>query len=315
MKIDFNDNQQALGFIMPQFYNVQTEVEQIKFPAFNYADFIPVVTEGSEWARGALFRSSQTVGQAKWLSGKAFDMPYADSTRAQFLQPFDMAGIGYEWTLEELQTAALEGRNLGTEKAFDARQCAEEMIWNIAMVGDTDKGWTGLVNDATVTAVDAPADGTGSARTFESKVGTPSLILRDVNSAIIGVTTDTRETEIANALLMPTSTVQFLGSQLLPDSGMTFLEFIRRNNAYTALTNQPLDIRGLRTLETAGPSSTKRMIAYNRNPSVLRLHLPMPHRFLTPFQKGSMSWEVAGIFRTGGTEIRRPRSVRYLDRI
>lgn len=316
MKIDFTDNQQALGFITPAFYNVQTEVDLIKFPSYDYATYIPVVTEGSEWARGALFRSSETAGKAQWLSGKAFDMPYASSTQAQFLQPFDMAGIGFEWSLEELQVAALEGRDLGSDKARDARLVAEEMLFNIAMVGDTDKGWTGLVNDAVVTAVDAPADGAGSARTFDSKITTPTLILRDVNSAIIGVTTDTRETEVANTLIMPTSTVQLLGSTaLISNTSMTVLEFLRTNNAYTALTGQPLTIRGLRSLETAGPSATKRMIAYNRDPSVVRFHLPMPHRFLTPFQKSSMTWEVAGIMRTGGTEIRRPRSVRYLDRI
>lgn len=315
MILDFNDNQQVLGFVTPSFYNIQAEVEQIKFPSFDYASFVPVVTEGSEWARGALFRSSQAVGRAAWISGKGFDMPYADSTQGQFLQPFDMAGIGFEWSLEEIQTAALEGRDLGADKARDARMIAEEMLFNIAMTGDTDKGWTGLVNDAVVTAVDAPNDGTGSARTFDSKIGTPALILRDINSAIIGVTTDTRESEIANAVLLPTSTLQLIGSIQLPNTTMTILEFIRQNNAYTALTGAPLDIRGLRSLETAGPSATKRMVAYNRDPSVVRFHLPMPHRFLAPFQKASMTWEVAGIMRTGGTEIRRPRSVRYLDRI
>jgi hypothetical protein len=315
MKIDFNDNQQVLGFITPAFYNVQAEVEQIKFPSFDYASFIPVVTEGAEWARGALFRSSETAGRARWISGKGFDMPYADSTQRQFLQPFDTAGIGFEWTLEELRTAALEGRDLGADKARDARLVAEEMLFNIAMTGDADKGWPGLVNDPLVTAVDAPADGAGAARTFDSKIASPHLILRDVNSAIIGVTTDTRETEIANALLLPTSTLQLLGSQRIGDTTMTILEFLRTNNAYTALTGLPLTIRGLRSLETAGPTATKRMIAYNRDPSVVRFHLPMPHTFLPPFQKSSMSWEVAGIMRTGGTEIRRPRSVRYLDRI
>lgn len=314
--LDFNDNQQVLGFVTPAFYNVQAEVEQIKFPSFDYAAFIPVVTEGSPWARGALFRSSQTVGRAAWVSGKAKDMPFADSTQGQFLQPFDMAGIGFNWSLEEIQTAALEGRDLGADKARDARLIAEEMLFNIAMTGDADKGWTGLVNDAVVTAVDAPNDGTGSARTFDSKTGSPDLILRDVNSAIIGVTTDTRETEIANAVLLPTSTLQLLGSRRIGDTTMTILEFLRTNNAYTALTGIPLDIRGLRSLETAGPGGdTKRMVAYNRDPSVVRFHLPMPHMFLPPWQSGPMTYEVAGIMRTGGTEIRRPRSVRYVDRI
>lgn len=68
-------------------------------------------------------------------------------------------------------------------------------------------------------------------------------------------------------------------------------------------------------LNTAGGGGTARMIAYRRDPEVLRFHLPMPHQFLPPFQKSSMTWEVAGIMRTGGTEIRLPKAVAYVDGI
>lgn len=313
MKIDFNDQQQALGFIMPQFYNVETQVYARKYPSYDYASIIPVITEGSEWARGTLFRSSDVVGEAKFLSGRSNDMPYADVTRAQHLQGFEMAGIGFEWTLDELNVAALEGRNIGTEKADGAKKVAEQLLWRTAMSGNTNLGWTGLINDANVTATNAPNDGASSARTFASK--TPDQVLRDINDMIVGITTDTLETELADTVLLPTTIFQTLAARRMGDTTMTVLEFVRQNNAYTAQTNSPLTIRALRTLETAGASSTKRAIAYVRSPDVLRFHLPMPHRFLEPFKKSSMVWEVAGIMRTGGTEIRLPKAVRYLDAI
>ncbi len=313
MKIDFNDQQQALGFIMPQFHNIEAQVYARKYPSYDYAAIIPVVTEGSEWARGTLFRSSDVAGEAKFLSGAANDIPYADVTRAQHLQPFEMAGIGFHWTLDELNVAALEGRNIGTEKADGAKKVAEQLLWRTAMSGNTGLNWTGLVNDANVTATNAPNDGTSSARTFASK--TADQVLRDINDQIVGITTDTLETELADTVLLPTTVFQTLAARRMGDTTMTILEFVRQNNAYTAQTNQPLTIRALRTLETAGASGTKRMITYLRDPTVLRFHLPMPHRFLAPFQKSSMSWEVAGIMRTGGTEIRLPKAVRYLDAI
>lgn len=313
MQIDFNDQQQALGFVMPQFYNIEAQVYARKYPSYDYASIIPVITEGSEWARGTLFRSSDVVGEAKFISGRANDMPYADVTRAQHLQGFEMAGIGFDWTLDELQVAALEGRNIGTEKADGARKVAEQLLWRTAMSGNTNLGWTGLINDGNVTATNAPNDGTGSARTFASK--TPDQVLRDINDMIVGITTDTLETELADTVLLPTTIFQTLAARRMGDTIMTVLEFVRQNNAYTAQTNTPLTIRALRTLEAAGASSTKRAIAYVRDPQVLRFHLPMPHRFLAPFQKSSMSWEVAGIMRTGGTEIRLPKAVRYLDAI
>jgi hypothetical protein len=310
----FIDAQSAVGFVTPAFYNIERTVYQRKYPSFDYASLIPVVTEGSPWGRGVLFRSSDIAGKAEFLSGKGFDMPYADVTRDQFLKGFELAGIGYEWSLEEINIAALEGRQLGSEKGEAARKVAEQMLWNVAMTGTTEKNWTGLVNDAGVTATTATADGTGSSALWSTK--TPDQILRDINAAITGIFTGTNEVEMADTVLLPTA--RWLSISTVPrtsTSDRTILSYLQENNVYTAETGRPLTIRGLRNLATAGGSGTARMIAYRRDPEVLRFHLPMPHQFLPPFQKSSMTWEVAGIMRTGGTEIRLPKAVAYVDGI
>lgn len=312
--IDFTDAQSALGFVMPAFYNIESTVYKRRYPSFDYASLIPVVTEGSEWARGTLFRSSDAAGKAEFLSGKGFDMPYADVTRDQFMKGFELAGIGYEWSLEELQVAALEGRQLGPEKGEAARAIAEQFLWTTAMVGQAEKGWTGAINDPLVPATTAAATGTGSTSTWSTK--TAEQILIDINSALEGIVTSTQEVEMANTILLPFSRWNVLATKPIGDnSDKTIGAFLRENNTYTAETGQPLTIRSLRALNTAGSGGTARMVAYRRDPEVLRFHLPMPHRFLPPFQKSSMTWEVAGILRTGGTEIRLPKAVSYIDGI
>ncbi len=45
----------------------------------------------------------------------------------------------------------------------------------------------------------------------------------------------------------------------------------------------------------------------------MQFHLPGPHEFLQPFQRSSMSWEVAGIMNVGGVEIRLPKAMVYRD--
>jgi hypothetical protein len=57
------------------------------------------------------------------------------------------------------------------------------------------------------------------------------------------------------------------------------------------------------------------MVAYRRNPQVLKLHVPMPHRFLPVYQDGPLNFVVPGVFRLGGLDIRRPKEVRYGDGI
>jgi hypothetical protein len=319
MSAPFMDAQQALGFVVPQFYNIEQGIYEVKYPAFDYASIVPVITEGNEWARGTLFYSMDSAGKAEWISGEANDMPYADVSRTQNTVGFQMAGIGYEWSLEEISVAAMEGMNLQDTKARAARRIAEQFLWNIAMTGKGDgtnaeKGWTGLVNDANVTAAGATADGTGSTTTWSTK--TSDQINRDIEAALTGIVTSTNEVEMADTLLLPTARLQYMASTRMgSNTDTTVLEFVRNNNVYTAQTGQQLMIRGLRALNAAGSGATARMVAFRRDPEVVRFHLPMPHRFLPPFQRSSMKWEVAGIMRTGGVEVRLPGAMSYIDGI
>lgn len=308
------DAQQALGFLMPQHFSMEQRVYETKYPSFDYASLIPVITEGNEWARGTMFRSMDIAGDAQWLNGGAFDMPLADVTRGQFLTAFQMAGIGYEWNLEEISVAQQEGTNLPDMKATAARKIAERKLYKIAMLGDAEKGWTGLLNDPSVTATDVAANGTGSSTFWANK--TAQQILTDINEGISGGYVDSMETEVANTVLVPTLAHHHIASRPMSnDNPMTVLQYIRENNVLTATTGEQLVIRAQRDLATADPGGDGRMIIYRRDPEVVRFHLPMPHRFLPPFQKSAMLWEVGGIMRTGGTEIRTPVAVRYLDGI
>jgi len=226
-----------------------------------------------------------------------------------------MAAIGYGYNLEELGTAQLLGMNLTADKASLARRVAEEKIDAVAFVGDAVKGYTGLVNSAAPTATTAPADGTGSATTFASK--TPDQVLRDVNAQLTGIFTGTLGAEIADTLLFPYSVLLDLSTRRIDSVNQTtILEWIERNNIYTRTTGQQLTIRGLfGYLDAAGSGSTKRMVAYRRSPEVLKMHLPMPFQFLPAWQTGPIRFDVPGIMRVGGVDIRRAKSVRYLDGI
>ncbi len=311
------DAQVGRAFLTPQLYRIETEVYMRKYPSFDFGQLMTVITDGDHWDVGTVFYSMDQVGKAEFLAGKAFDMPYASTLMNQHTHAFHLAGIGYEWSVQEMQRAAKLGRSLSSDKAMAADQAAQAFLWSIAMTGRTpgaatsEKGWTGLVNNASVPSAQVPNDGTGPARTFASK--TDAQVLRDINEALIAVHTATGETHVANTLLLPTSTYQELASRRLGDTADTLLDFIRQKNAYTALTGQSLTIRATRALETAGTGNSKRLIAYDNSREVIRFHLPGPHQFLPPFQKGSMVYEVGGIMNVGGVEIRLPKAIVYRD--
>ncbi|MGO4672977.1 DUF2184 domain-containing protein [Bosea sp. 2YAB26] len=307
--------QVALSFLIRQASLIEPNVYAIRYQDIQYQSLIPVDTSAPEWIQSVTYFSMDSVGRAEWFHGNAHDVPKVELTREKFETSVSMAAIGYGYTLEELGTAQLLGMSLTSDKASAARRVAEEKIDGVAFVGDAAKGFTGLVNASGPTATTAPADGAGSATTFASK--TPDQILRDINGQLTGIFVGTLGVEMADTLLLPYSVLLDLSTRRIDAVNQTtILEWIEKNNIYTRTTGQPLTIRGVfGYLDTAGASSTKRMVAYRRSPEVLKMHIPMPFRFLPVWQTGPMRFDVPGIFRLGGVDIRRPKSVRYLDGI
>ena len=314
MKLDLGngmtfDAQAAFGFVTAQATHIEAEVNATVYPDIQYQDLIPVDTSAHPFAQTVTYYSSDIYGKAKWINGNSDDIPLAGTERAQHKTSVYTAGIGYGFGWEEVGVAMMMGVNLQNDDAMAARRAYEEHVDAVALSGSAEKGFSGFINYPGVTAV---AVTTGD---WEGGVTTEDQILADVNNLILGVANGTNYTSIADTLLMSPGRMNFLATQRLGDTTMTILEFLRKNNTYTAMTGRPLTIRAVRGLETAGAGATQRMIAYRRNPAVLKLHIPMPHRFLGVFQDGPLHWVNPGVFRLGGLDIRRPAEVRYGDGI
>lgn len=307
------DTQAALGFLVSQTSHIETQVWQKKYPELTYAEDIPIDSSAHPYATSVTYYSTDGVGRAEWLHGRGQDFPLVDVDRAKHETPVVMAGIGYDYTLEEIAQARMLGINLPTDKAHYARRAYEEKCDAIAYVGDAQRGFVGLLNDPGVSQAEA-ADGEGAANTtWPTK--TPDEILADINGAITGMWTATNTIELADTVLLPLTRYAFIGTKRLDASRAdTVLEHILRSNVYTMQTGKPLRIRARRELETAGDGGTKRMVTYKRDPEVLKLHRPMGLQFLAA-QLHLLRFIVPGMFRLGGLDIRRKAAVRYTDNI
>ena len=206
--------------------------------------------------------------------------------------------------------------NLTTERADAARRAYEEFMERIAFIGDATKDWTGLINDEAVTAGNALADGTGSSALWTAKADA-DLMARDINSILTGIYTASNTVEMADTLLLPIEQLHAAGEYAAcGDTPTNALGWLQQYNTYTG-DHQPAahhscGARAGRLRERVAPT---RIVAYRNDPQILKLHLPMPHKFLGVMQVTPLRYDVPGIFRTGGLEIRRPGSVRYLDGI
>jgi hypothetical protein len=205
--VDLSDAQQTLSFLMPQLLRVEQGTYMIKYPLADYAEYMPVDTQGSIWTAGSLYYSGDIAGKPEWFDVAADDMPYADSSRTQFLQENWMAAIGYKWNRGDLERAQQLGTNVLADKADAASKSAERFIHNTAMKGDGLKFPTGFVNDPLATVVTATAAITATSD--------PDVDTQVLNAAINSVLTNTGETYEADTLAIPTTTYNIIAAKRL----------------------------------------------------------------------------------------------------
>ena len=335
--------QQHFAYLLSQAKHIEREVYMTKYPAIQYHNLVPVDTSASSWARGITHFSEDMTGRAAALAGRANDFPLVDIERSKFDVPIEMAGLGYDYSLEELNQAMMLRRNLRADKAVAVRRGVEEYIDDTVNTGRSDLGWDSLRRPRGVTRMAADNAGTGNGEAKRRWINkTVTQIVTDINAGLMGVwygapnaaanaaDRGTRTTEMADTILLPPNILTELMNKTIDGTAVTAMQFIKENNVYTMTTGNALTIRYYRGLENAGwegaantdagaPPNNEtvagRMICYRRAMDVLRLHMPMPFRFLSPWQAGPMRWIVPAIFRLGGLEIRLPGAIRVIDGI
>lgn len=319
--MNFTDAQ-TLSFVRGQAYKINQSIYETRYPDWDFSRLVYVDTTGPEWAPGVLTYSSDQSGRADWQSAAAKDVPMADVSQDMQTKNFSMAAIGYQWNIEEINsTMGFPGANLPDRRARAARLAYMKFMYDLVIKGDATKGMGGLINYPGVTPTTAPNDGTSSSTFWvdEDGVGqkTPAQIVRDINVALQGVYIDSYETEMANTIDLPVEAYNYIAATPYSATTMeTILSFVQRTNVYTMQTGQPLTIRTVRELSTgAAGGATGRMVAYKNDADHVKLHLPMPHKFLPVYQDGPMNFAVPGIFRTGGIELLTDVGIRYLDGI
>jgi hypothetical protein len=305
-------DQQAIGFLVSQTSSIEAQVVEIKYPDIQYAQLIPVDTSANEWAKSVTYYSVDKTGKAGWFAARAKDIHVADVDRAKHEVGIEMADIGYRYDLEELgQAMMVPGTNLSADRAAAAVRAYEEFVDDVALRGKGEKSMYGIMNYPGITTVLAGQQ--SSHTTWDQKDA--DHIMDDINNALTGIYVNSLTVEMADTLLLPVGALTILGTKRIPNTDKSVMDYMRANNVYTQTTGAQLTIRALRGLESAGQNASGRMIAYRRDPQVLKMHIPMTHRFLPVFQTAPLVFDVPGIFRLAGLEVRRPGAVRYVDGI
>lgn len=286
--VDFGDAAATLAFLTPQLHRVEQGIYMTQYPEANYAEFMPIDTQGDVWTPGSVFYSGDITGKPEWFDVAADDMPYAEMSRTQHLQENYIRAIGLRWTRQDLERGQRLGIDVISGKVNAANQSAERDIHKIATTGDGVRFTSGFFNNPLATEVAAGATLAAS---------TPDAAVTIVNAALTSVEVNTGETMMADTLALPTGVYNALASRRMTDTNMTVLAYIQANSVVPDLT-----IKKTRHLTTS-------MLAYANKPEAHRFHLPGGGLQLGPdWQVGHYVWARPGIFATGGYECRIPKA-------
>ena len=299
------DANEGIFFASQLRYN-KIQTYDIKRVNLNALTLIPISTDIPEGATTHTYRQYDTVGMAKVIANYANDLPRADVNGKEFTGPIRSIGNSYGYNVQEVRSAMFAGVNLNGKKAMAATRAHQEKINQLAFAGDAEHGLPGLLNNINIPAVTLLADGTGASKTFSSK--TPDKIVRDINSLINTVITQSKGVHRVNQVWMPIGEYALIATtQNSTASDTTILEFLLKNHP-------GVEFKQIVELNAGGVAGVDRMYAMENSMENWQLEIPMMMKQYSPQQKG-LEFEIPVESRFAGVIIEYPLAFAFADGI
>lgn len=292
------------AFIARQLLYIKARTFDVKYTMFRARDFIPVSHEVPPGAEQWSFWSWDLVGMAKIIANYASDFTSVDVFKTEVKTNIKSIGASYSYTIQDMRAVAMTapqgGGQLDYKRAAAARRAIEARIDDIAAVGLTEAGFTGLINNASVPINAAPV-GTWATATAADMIG-------DMNSAVTKVITQSNGVEIPDTAILPISEFAIFSqtpySALVPDMAMyLFL----KNNPYIKNLDQWSKLANQNAGGTGG-----RIVVYRRDENALTLEIPQEFEQFAPQLEG-MEYTIPCHARIGGVVFYYPLSAVYMD--
>lgn len=286
-----------------------TKLDPVKFwveyPAKKARTVFPIDTSVGKGFKKYEYKTYDRVGIAKIMNSVATDIPRLNVNATTNTAKVWYMDIAKDFDRQELDAAAVNGEDLDTEFVQLAREAHIFKENDVAILGDSDNALDGLTANANVGDTVAPNGALGSPLWTGASAKTAQEVYADVSSLIDSVRTETKDTHMADTVLFPLSARPQLNQVYSSLSGDSVLTVLKKN--YPEITLWEF----LNELETAGDGSTRVMIAYPRDPMVLRMMVPFETEVLPPVpnEKG---YTVVAEMGIGGLNIRRPTAIQKM---
>lgn len=315
----------SLEFIYP-------EITRAEFPEFKARKLFPVDGRVPNWVDYFTYRQmTDDAGMAALDQTFSKNAPTPKMHAKEFPQRVVSMTSAYEYNFQELRAAAAMGIALDAELGRMAKGMHERRIENLAALGtpvilqpDGTTQMYGVLNAPNVTAttqvstLDWLAQYAADAST--GKTTSIAAMVSDLSALRIGSSAHPTEgimTKTANiygdigsvSLVFPSQLYNFLSSTprsiQFDSTGQTLLDYLVKATGFK-------DADFWLPLNTAGASSKGRILAYVRDPEVVRLVIPQEFEQFAP-QPDGFGFYIPCHSRTGAIEVKKPKAMTYMD--
>lgn len=211
-----------------------------------------------------------------------------------------------------------EHGNLGsltTDLSKVERRACENLIETSVFFGAPEVGFEGWLSYTGITATNVAATGTDSSTLWSKK--TTLQMLDDINSAIEKVMSDSKYIMKPGFLYLPPAQYFMLSRPMVVggvSTAVSALEYIKKNNAYTALTGKELEIKSIRYLKESGAGNANRMVLMDQQDEYQMMPFPLPFTLLAPVPS-ALGAEIYAEQKFGSYTVFQKGSMQYFDGI
>lgn len=283
---------------------------EIKYADFKWRLFVPVGSDAPAGAESWTATFWDAAGMAGIVANYGDDIRKVGAFAKRYTYPIRTFALGYDWSVIDIDRAALAGVNYRNRKSDAVKKGFEARWEQIAATGVKSMNMFGLVNNANVPVIAAASVG-GSAL-WGSAGKSANDVLNDLLAAEDSVFTATSDAEKPDTALF----------------SLAKFRYLQKTPIYTGAGSQPRDTilgvylersRSVRNVDYWLPLATAdaagtgpRAIFYKRDPEHVHLEMPKLPTELPP-QAKNLVVEVNSYAYSGGVVFEYPLSAVYMD--
>lgn len=306
----------ALGFLMQQAAHLEAKVYEKKYPQYKYTQLVPLDDSAPDWTDVVAFQTTDARGDLQLLGPNSTDVPTVDIAMGTGFHQIKTAALGYTYTLEEIGRAQLYGESLDARKATAVRDVTERGLNKIYL-------WGRLVGEGLYTSKNVTRElAKDTLKDLVAAIpdkGTQPIIDFFGHAYNQVYLTNTNTVFRPTDFVLPPEQMQLLMRTMLSThnaSNYTLLMFLQENFRDMTFTDDIMlstDVKDDQGQQEETPLEEDRMVVYCKDMEVVKGHDTMPLQFLAPATADNVHFKVPAIMRTGGTEIRVPGALHYID--